>query len=134
MATTGSLAKFQVDTGSSTFVDVVAVGSASWSLSRPALETTAIGDTNASFLVGVQTATVSLDLFYDNDEARHKALLDNINGAGSAFICRIVLETGEMLTGSAYVTSWEVTAAAGDVTRATVQLQITGAVTVTTTT
>lgn len=135
MATTGSIAKIETAPvgASPTYTVVPAVGDASWSMSRPSLEVTAIGDKDASFLSGVMTVTASANLFFDNDEAQHNALLDNINDASAPFLLRITLETGEHLTGQAFVTSYEISTAAGDLTRAALQFQVTGAVTIVTT-
>lgn len=136
MATTGSIAKLETSPtgGSPTYTQVPAVGDASWSMSRPALEVTAIGDKDASFLVGVMTVTASANLYFDNDDTQHNSLLDNINDASAPFLLRLTLENGESLTGQAYVTSCEISTAAGDLTRAAMQFQVTGAVTIVTTT
>jgi len=130
MATTGSLASISWSTTvGGTYTTVPAVGSATYTLNRPPLEITSLGDGNASFLTGVQNATATLDIFYDNDDANHIELFDNINGAENAIAVKLTLETDESIQGLAYVTNFDITATNGDVTRASVQLQFTGAIT-----
>lgn len=131
MATTGTLASLSwAAVGASpTYVAIPAVGTCTWSLNRPALEITALGDANSSFLAGVQTTTATFDLYYDNDDGNHKEMFDNINGAEAALLFRITLESGETLTGTGQVTNFDIVATAGDVTRATLQIQFSGAIT-----
>ena len=57
-------------------------------------------------------------------------MFTNINTAASASACVLTTESGATttsFTGNAYVTSYEVTAQAGSVVRATIQLQFTNA-------
>lgn len=104
---------------------VAAVGSASVAMARPSIEITEIGAKTQGFLAGVGGATATLDLFYDQDSAAHTTMMTNINTAASAAACVLTLETGDTISGNAYVTSFEVTAQAGSVVRASVQLQFT---------
>lgn len=108
-----------------TYADVAAVGSISFSISRPTLDITPIGTPTSAFLAGVSNATASLDIFYDNDDTTHKAWLDHINAANDASFWLFVLETGESIEGQAFITSMDVTASANSVGRATLQLQFT---------
>ena len=110
-----------------TYADVAAVGSISFSISRPTLDITPIGTPTSAFLAGVSNATASLDIFYDNDDTTHKAWLDHINAANDASFWLFVLETGESIEGQAFITSMDVTASANSVGRATLQLQFTKA-------
>lgn len=108
-----------------TYADVAAIGSISFSMSRPALDITPIGTPTSEFLAGVSNATASLDIFYDNDDTTHRAWLSHINAANAASFWLFVLETGESIEGQAFITSLEITAAANSVGRATIQLQFT---------
>lgn len=128
MAFNSALSKLQwkAVTGG-TYADVNAVGSISFSISRPALDITPIYTPTSQFLAGISTATASLDIFYDNDDTTHKAWLDHINAATDASFWLFVLETGESIEGQAFITSMEISAAANSVGRATLQLQFTKA-------
>jgi len=130
MAFNSALSKLQwkAVTGG-TYDDVAAIGSISFSMSRPALDITPIGTPTSAFLAGVSNATASLDIFYDNDDTTHKAWLDHINAANDASFWLFVLETGESIEGQAFITSMEISAAANSVGRATLQLQFTKAAT-----
>ena len=120
MALSSALASFSY--GGTT---VSEVGSASVTLSRPALETTAIGTNAQSFIAGIGGATATLDIYYDQSGAAHTALQTAANtGSGSAE-CVLTLASGQTYTGDAFVTEFAVTAQAGSLTRATVNLQFT---------
>lgn len=107
-----------------------AVGTATVSLSRPALDVTGIGVLDSSFVTGLQSATATLDIFYDQTDATHIALEQNINTASAAVECILTLASGQTYTGDAFVTSFEVTAQVGSAVRASVTLQFTGAITI----
>ena len=104
-----------------------AVGTATVSLSRPALDVTGIGVADSSFVTGLQSATATLDIFYDQTDATHYALETNINTA-AAVACVLTMATGQTYTGDAFVTSFEVTAQVGSAVRASVTLQFTGGI------
>jgi predicted secreted protein len=107
-----------------------AVGTATVSLSRPALDVTGIGSTNSSFVTGLQSATATLDIFYDQADTTHAALETNINGNGAPAATVLTMAAGMTYTGNATVTSFEVTAQVGSAVRASVTLQFTGAITI----
>jgi predicted secreted protein len=107
-----------------------AVGTATVSLSRPALDVTGIGATNSSFVTGVQSATATLDIFYDQADSTHAALETNINGNGAPVATVLTMASGMTYSGNATVTSFEVTAQVGSAVRASVTLQYTGAITI----
>ena len=107
-----------------------AVGTATVSLSRPALDVTGIGATNSSFVTGLQSATATLDIFYDQADTTHAALETNINGNGAPVATVLTMSAGMTYTGNATVTSFEVTAQVGSAVRASVTLQFTGAITI----
>ena len=109
-------------------VTVVTVQSAQMTSSRATMEVTEIGDSNAKFLYGVITTTASLEVFFDKGD--HQTMATQMSSATAAVAVTITWNTGESLTGSAFVNSINVTAAAGDVVKATIELQFTGAVTI----
>jgi hypothetical protein len=109
---------------------VAAVGTASVSTSRPAQIVTGIGDTVDTFIAGVMGGTASLDLFFDEASANHLALCSNVGGALAAQTTVLTLTSGTTVTGNAYVTGYDITATAGQVVRASINLQFTGAITV----
>lgn len=109
---------------------VAAVGTASVSTSRPAQIITGIGDTVDTFIAGVMGGTASLDLFFDESSTNHLALCTNVGTAAAAQATVLTLTTGTTVTGTAYVTGYDITATAGQVVRASINLQFTGAITV----
>ena len=77
---------------------------------------------------GVITTTASLEVFFDKSD--HAALINQMGNATAAVSCELIFNTTpESWTGNALVNSINVTAAAGDVVKATIELQFTGAVT-----
>lgn len=109
---------------------VAAVGTASVSTSRPAQIITGIGDTVDTFIAGVMGGTASLDLFFDETSTNHLALCTNVGTAAAAQTTVLTLTSGTTVTGTAYVTGYDITATAGQVVRASINLQFTGAITV----
>ena len=106
------------------------VQSAQATSSRATIEVTEIGDGNAKFIYGVITSTASLEVFFDKSD--FAALVNQMGGATAAMTLTLTWNTtpAETWTGSALVNSVNVTAAAGDVVKATIELQFTGAVTI----
>ena len=125
MALNSALSSFQFNS-----VTIAAVGTASVSTSRPAQLITGIGDTVDTFIAGVMGGTASLDLFFDEASTGHLAFCTAIGTAAAAATAVLTLTTGTTVTGSAYVTGYDITATAGQVVRATINLQFTGAITV----
>ena len=109
---------------------VAAVGTASVSTSRPAQLITGIGDTVDTFIAGVMGGTASLDIFFDEASANHIAMCTNVGTAAAAAAVVLTLTSGTTVTGNAYVTGYDITATAGQVVRASINLQFTGAITV----
>ena len=109
---------------------VAAVGTASVSTSRPAQIITGIGDTVDTFIAGVMGGTASLDLFFDESSTNHLALCTNVGTAAAAQATVLTLTSGTTVTGTAYVTGYDITATAGQVVHASINLQFTGAITV----
>ena len=108
-------------------VAVPAVGSVSVNISRNALDITPIGTPAQQFIAGTAGATATLDLFFDEQDAPHWTMLGDINDANSAKTIVITVESGTTITGSAFVTGYEITAQSQSVVRATVSLQFTTA-------
>jgi len=104
---------------------IPAVGSVSVSVNRPALDITPIGTPTQQYIAGVAGATATLDLFFDEGDAPHWTMLTDINTATAAGELVLTLENNTSITGTAFVTSYEVTAQAQSVVRATVNLQYT---------
>ena len=109
---------------------VAAVGTASVSTSRPAQLITGIGDTVDTFIAGVMGGTASLDIFFDEASAQHLAMCTNVGTAAAAAAVVLTLTSGTTVAGNAYVTGYDITATAGQVVRASINLQFTGAITV----
>ena len=109
---------------------VAAVGTASVSTSRPAQLITGIGDTVDTFIAGVMGGTASLDIFFDEASAAHLAMTTNVGTAAAAAAVVLTLTSGTTVAGNAYVTGYDITATAGQVVRASINLQFTGAITV----
>lgn len=127
MAFSSTLSSLQWAAASGTLENVPAVGTITFSISRPAFDITPIGTRTALYISGISNATASLDVFFDMDDAAHKAWLDHINDGSVASQWKFILETGENIAGDAFVTSMEITAQANSVGRATLQLQFTKA-------
>tara|TARA_R110000868_G_scaffold165329_1_gene398892 strand:+ start:70 stop:462 length:393 start_codon:yes stop_codon:yes gene_type:complete len=129
MAISGALSSFSF--GGTT---VAAVGTASVSTSRPAQIITGIGDTSDTFIAGVMGGTASLDIFFDEASAGHLTMTSNIGSASAAaavvFTLATVSSNALTVSGNAFVTGYDITATAGQVVRATINLQFTGAITV----
>jgi hypothetical protein len=107
---------------------IAAVGTASISLARPAMETTEIGSAVQSYIAGIYGGTASLDIFYDQNSTGHTALESAFTGGTSASLVLTVV-TSQTLTANAYVTKFDINAQAGSVTRASIEFQLTGAIT-----
>lgn len=107
---------------------VDAVGSVTLSLNRTPFEVSEIGNANAQFIAGYQNATAQVEVFYL--ESDHDVFETNINSAAAAGTLLLTLVTNDTISGSAFVTSYSVTAAANDVVRASIGFQFTGTITV----
>jgi hypothetical protein len=104
-----------------------AVGSVTLSLNRSPFEVSEIGNADAKFIAGYQNATAQVEMFYL--EADSTAFETAINTAAAAATTTLTLvTTTDTISGSAFVTGYNVTAAANDVVRASISFQFTGAV------
>lgn len=108
---------------------ITSCGSFTISNNRETVDVTEIGSSTRAFISTVQTATASCEIFYDQAESSTAALEAAI-GTGTAATLVVTVTTGQTYTASAIVTRFEITGSAGDVVRAAVDFQITGAVTI----
>ena len=110
---------------------VAKVSNWSFSSSVDTLETTAISDSERSYVPGLRQATGSATIFYYDDAP--KPLLERIIGtsAVSEFdILSLKLGWGsKYVQGNVIITSGELNCAVGEVMQATVQFQFTGTAT-----
>ena len=128
-AGTSGVAKFDVGGSATTIASVISFNLAN---TGDVIETTTMGNTARTYVPGLTTATVSMDLYFvDGDAAQ--AALQSAPGAAAATIELYPSgeATGQKLSGEMIVTSFEVAAANDGAVTATVAGQITGAVTVT---
>jgi hypothetical protein len=110
---------------------VAKVSNWSFSSSVDTLETTAISDSERSYVPGLRQATGSATIFYYDDAP--KPLLERIIGTSAiseSDILSLKLGWGsKYVQGNVIITSGELNCAVGEVMQATVQFQFTGAVT-----
>jgi len=106
-----------------------AVGSASVSITKPPMETTEIGSAVQSYIAGITGGTASLDVFFDGGTAIHETMTtDMLAGTSKAFA--LVLSGSTTVSGTAFVSKFDPTASAMNVTRASIELTFTGAITI----
>ena len=108
---------------------VAACNSFSFSNNRETLDVTEIGTDRRSFIAGIQTATASAEVYYDQADTSTAALEAAI-GTGSSATLVVTLSLGQSYTATAFLTRFEITGQAGDLVRASCDFQITGAVTI----
>ena len=125
MAISGALSSFSFN-GTA----VVGVGTASLQITRPTQGITGIGDTIDTFIAGVQTGTVSVDLFYDSGSTGQSGILTALTGASAAAALVLTLKTSQTITTTPYCTGADFTTRAGQVVRCTCSFHINGAVTI----
>ena len=110
---------------------VAKVSNWSFSSSVDTLETTAISDSERSYVPGLRQATGSATIFYYDDAP--KPLLERIIGTSAVSESDILsLKLGwgsKYVQGNVIITSGELSCAVGDVMQATVQFQFTGTAT-----
>lgn len=119
------MAAYTAALSSITFDSVVmdAVGNMSISIARPPLDVTQVGAANATFLTGVATSAISLDIFYNKTD--HVKFTDSLLNAGSASFT-FTTETNDVITGSGFVVGASIVATNGDVVRGSITLQVSG--------
>lgn len=110
---------------------VAKVSNWSFSSSVDTLETTAISDSERSYVPGLRQATGSATIFYYDDAP--KPLLERIIGTSAVSESDILsLKLGwgsKYVQGNVIITSGELNCAVGEVMQATVQFQFTGTAT-----
>lgn len=107
-------------------VVIDAVGSVSYSASRPPIEVTQVGAANSLFIPGVLTSGLSVDLYWAT--ANHAAITAYLlNGASAAFI--FTLNTGDTISGTGLITGIDISSGVADVSRASMSIVCTGIVT-----
>ena len=98
-------------------------------LNMSTVEVTSVGDSDQFHVPGIRSGTAQGTLFYDQANAAISALeLARRNGTEVTFV--FTWHTGASYTCQALVTSFAPTVAPGDVVKASISLQITGAVTI----
>lgn len=108
---------------------VASVGSFTFSNQREALDVSELGLDYRSFIAGIQSATASCEIFYDQAQGSHLVLEAAItNGSPQTLV--VTSSTSQTYTAQAICTRFEITGQAGDVIRAAVDFQINGAVTI----
>ena len=113
---------------------VAKVSNWSFSSSVDTLETTAISDSERSYVPGLRQATGSATIFYYDDVvSAPKPLLERIIGTSAVSESDILsLKLGwgsKYIQGSAIITSGELSCAVGEVMQASIQFQFTGVLT-----
>jgi hypothetical protein len=123
------MAAYTAALSSFTFDAVVmdAVGNMSISIARPPLDVTQVGSANATFLTGVATTAISLDIFYN--KANHVKFTDSLRNAASATFT-FLTEALDVVTGTGYVVGASIVATNGDVVRGSITIQVTGIVSI----
>jgi hypothetical protein len=109
---------------------VAKVSNWSFSSSVDTLETTAISDSERSYVPGLRQATGSATIFYYDDAP--KPLLERIIGISAISESGVTLKFAwgsTYIQGSALITSGELSCAVGEVMQASIQFQFTGVLT-----
>jgi hypothetical protein len=122
MAFSTKLTGISVNIGGTTTA-IAAVGSIEFTNERAALEVTELGQDFRSYIAGISNATASLTLYYDQASTAHTHL-EGLIASPSAQTFILTLNTGMTYSFSGLVTSFAITAQAGEVVQATVQLQV----------
>lgn len=104
-------------------VNIAAVGSVEFTNERGILEVTELGQDFRTYTQGISNATASLTLYYDQSSSSHTTL-ENLIATPSSPGFILTLNTGQTYTFTAFVSSFAITAQAGEVVQATVQLQV----------
>lgn len=103
---------------------------ASVSLDQNTIDITNISTGARSFILGNRGGTISIEAFYDQNDAGVAALETACNAGSAAAAFSLVLASGMTYSGNAFVTAFSSTAAVNEVLRCTATLQVTGAVTI----
>ena len=107
--------------------NIVAVGSGAVSSGRSPIDITTIGAANQHFLAGVMGTVVSLDVYYS--VADHGTIVANMTNGSAASAFVVTMKSGDVISGSGFVTQADVAASAGDVVRANISIVADGKIT-----
>lgn len=122
MAYTSAVSSFTYNGG---VID--AVGTCSLSYNRAPLEVTQIGSANTHFISGIANAAISLEIFYNLTQ--HAPFASNIlSGNLQTFV--VTLGTSDTISGSAYIVGYDFVTSNSDIVRASLSLQVDGAITI----
>jgi hypothetical protein len=111
---------------------VAKVSNWSFSASVDTLETTAISDTDRSYVPGLRQYSGSATVFYyeDSSGTAPKALLEKIVSTSAVSESAVAIKLGwgttKYIEGNVIITSGELNCAVGEVMQATIQFQFTG--------
>ena len=104
-----------------------AVGSMAVSMSRQPIDITQVGSANSSFLSGILTTAIALDIYYNKaDHVIFTAAL--LTPASNTFT--FTTAASDVVTGSGWVTGCDIVASTGDIVRGSITIQCTGIVSV----
>ncbi len=93
------------------------------------IESQAITSQRRTYIAGQASTTASIEAYYDQADACIAAMeTDSVNPVSRT--CTITYATGMTISGSAFVTSFQVTGGMSDVMRASIELQFTGTATI----
>lgn len=106
--------------------NISAIGSVSVSSGRQPIDITTIGAANQYFLAGVMGTVVSLDVYYS--VADHGAIVANMTNGSAASAFVVTMKSGDVVSGSGFVTQADIAASAGDVVRANITIVASGKV------
>lgn len=103
---------------------------ASVSLDQTTIDVTNITTAARSYILGNRGGTISIEAFYDQNDAGVLALETAANSGSGAAAFTLTLASGMTYSGNAFVTAFSASGAVNEVLRCTATLQITGAVTI----
>jgi predicted secreted protein len=134
----GKSARFELDNAAGSLVDLSSViEDISFSQSLETAETTAMGSSAKSYIVGLSDATISVsgkfDATIDAQINAVQAALSAGTVTSSSWTYRAnsgtIASTNPEYQGEALITSYEVSASVGDVVTFSLELQVTGVIT-----
>lgn len=101
---------------------VKGIGSVNLTVTQQPIEVTGLGDDFTRHVVGILTAQVDLDFFWDSSVAGHTAILTAIEAGTAVNPLTIAWTSGKSVSGKAMVTSWNLTAAPNGVSQVSASL------------
>lgn len=116
-----------ITVGGSTLANYVADMTITMEMST--VEVTAVGDSDKYFVPGIRSGSASGNLYYNQDNTAVKAL-ESARTSGAEVALVFTLHTGATYTTQALVTAFSPSMTHGDVVKAAVSFQFTGAVTI----